>query len=184
MFLRNPSLLQKHVREVLKALLKAGFYAKLSQCPFSVTRFTFLGFCNDLVTGLSHVTNSGPVASTQYHHRAFHLRLYPVTLGTTFPWGLVPPTYLLHLGLVLPTLVLCLDLARSAIPSGLQSDLQKTELTSEGLGPSGVSYHPSPPRSMLSHKKTLSLNAFPRDAIAQYHLFRSSRTSSQLRLRW
>ena len=43
-FLRNPSQHEKHVREVLKALLKAGLYAKLSKCLFSVTRIPFLGF--------------------------------------------------------------------------------------------------------------------------------------------
>ncbi len=44
LFSRNPSQHEKHVREVLKALLKAGLYAKLSKCLFSVTRITFLGF--------------------------------------------------------------------------------------------------------------------------------------------
>ena len=87
-------------------------------------------------------------------------------------------------GLVLPTLVIQLDLARSAILSGLQSDLQGTEHTFERLGPSGVSYHSSPPRSISSHKKTLSLNFIPRDDIAQYHPFGSSRTICQLRPRW
>ncbi len=43
-FSRNPSQHKKHVREVLKALLKAGLYAKLSKCLFSVTRILFLGF--------------------------------------------------------------------------------------------------------------------------------------------
>ena len=43
-FSRNPSQHEKHVREVLKALLKAGLYAKLSKCLFSVTRIPFLGF--------------------------------------------------------------------------------------------------------------------------------------------
>ena len=43
-FLRNPSQHEKHVREVLKALLKAGLYAKLSKCLFSVTCILFLGF--------------------------------------------------------------------------------------------------------------------------------------------
>ncbi len=43
-FLCNPSQHDKHVQEVLKALLKAGFYAKLSKCLFSVTRISFLGF--------------------------------------------------------------------------------------------------------------------------------------------
>ncbi len=44
MFLCNPFQHEKHVREVLKALLKAGLYAKLSKCLFSVTRILFLGF--------------------------------------------------------------------------------------------------------------------------------------------
>ncbi len=43
-FLRNPSQHKKHVREVFKALFKAGLYAKLSKCLFSVTRIIFLGF--------------------------------------------------------------------------------------------------------------------------------------------
>ncbi len=43
MFSRNPSQHEKHVREVLKALFKAGLYAKLSKCLFSVSRITFLG---------------------------------------------------------------------------------------------------------------------------------------------
>ncbi len=43
-FLRNPFPREKHVREVLKALLKAGFYAKLRKCLYSVTRILFLGF--------------------------------------------------------------------------------------------------------------------------------------------
>ncbi len=43
-FLRNPSQHEKHVREVLKAFFKAGLYAKLSKCLFSVTRTPFLGF--------------------------------------------------------------------------------------------------------------------------------------------
>ncbi len=43
-FLRNPSQHEKHVREVLKTLFKAGLYAKLSKCLFSVTRISFLGF--------------------------------------------------------------------------------------------------------------------------------------------
>ncbi len=43
-FSRNPSQHEKHVREVLKVLLKAGLYAKLSKCLFSVTRIPFLGF--------------------------------------------------------------------------------------------------------------------------------------------
>ena len=41
-FLRNSSQNQKHVREVLKALLKARFYAKLSKCLFSQTCIHFL----------------------------------------------------------------------------------------------------------------------------------------------
>ncbi len=43
-FLCNLSQHEKHVREVLKALLKAKSYAKLSKCLFSVTRILFLGF--------------------------------------------------------------------------------------------------------------------------------------------
>ncbi len=43
-FSRNPSQHEKHVREFLKALLKARLYAKLSKCLFSVTRISFLGF--------------------------------------------------------------------------------------------------------------------------------------------
>ena len=43
-FSRNFSQHKKHVREVLKALLKAGLYAKLRKCLFSVTRISFLGF--------------------------------------------------------------------------------------------------------------------------------------------
>ncbi len=47
-FLRNLSQHEKHVREVLKALFKAGLYAKLSKCLFIVTRIPFLGFiCTD-----------------------------------------------------------------------------------------------------------------------------------------
>ncbi len=41
---RNPFQHEKHVREVPKALLKAGLYAKLSKCLFSVTRIPFLEF--------------------------------------------------------------------------------------------------------------------------------------------
>ena len=41
---RNPSQHEKHVRKVLKALLKAGLCAKLSKCLFSFTRILFLGF--------------------------------------------------------------------------------------------------------------------------------------------
>ena len=44
MFSYNLSKYEKHVRKVLKALLKAGLYAKLSKCLFSVTRISFLGF--------------------------------------------------------------------------------------------------------------------------------------------
>ena len=43
-FSRDPSQHEKHVREVLKALFKAGLYAKFSKCLFSVTRLPFLGF--------------------------------------------------------------------------------------------------------------------------------------------
>ncbi len=43
-FSRNLSKHKKHVREVLKALLKAGLYAKLNKCLFSVTCIFFLGF--------------------------------------------------------------------------------------------------------------------------------------------
>ena len=43
-FPRNSSQHKKDVREVLKALLKTGLYAKLSKCLFSVTRISFLGF--------------------------------------------------------------------------------------------------------------------------------------------
>ncbi len=43
-FSRNLFQLEKYVREVLKALLKAELYAKLSKCLFSVTRIPFLGF--------------------------------------------------------------------------------------------------------------------------------------------
>ena len=43
-FSRNFSQYEKHVREVLKALLKAGLYAKLSKCLFSVTRILFFCF--------------------------------------------------------------------------------------------------------------------------------------------
>ena len=43
-FSRNPSQHEKHVREVLKAFFKAGLYAKLSKCLFTVTRISFLGF--------------------------------------------------------------------------------------------------------------------------------------------
>ena len=44
MFLRDPIQHKKQVRKVLKALLKAGIYAKLSKCWFSFTRIFFLGF--------------------------------------------------------------------------------------------------------------------------------------------
>ena len=43
-FWRNSSQHKKHAREVFKALLKAGLYAKLSKCLFSVTRILFLAF--------------------------------------------------------------------------------------------------------------------------------------------
>ncbi len=43
-FLQNSSQHEEHVQEVFKALLKAGLYAKLSKCLFSVTRIPFLGF--------------------------------------------------------------------------------------------------------------------------------------------
>ena len=43
-FLRNSSQHEKSVQKVLKALLKAGLYAKLSKCLFNVTRILFLGF--------------------------------------------------------------------------------------------------------------------------------------------
>ena len=43
-FLRNSSQHEENVREVLKALLNAGLYAKLRQCLFSVTNISFLGF--------------------------------------------------------------------------------------------------------------------------------------------
>ncbi len=40
----NPHQHEKHVREVLKALLKAGWYAKLGKYLFSVTRIPFFSF--------------------------------------------------------------------------------------------------------------------------------------------
>ncbi len=43
-FLRNLFQHEQHVREVLKGLLKAGLFAKLSKPLLSVTRFPFLGF--------------------------------------------------------------------------------------------------------------------------------------------
>ncbi len=43
-FLRNSFQHEKHVRKVLKAFLKAGLYAKLSKCLFSITRIPFLDF--------------------------------------------------------------------------------------------------------------------------------------------
>ena len=43
-FSRNLSQHEKHIREVVKALLKAGVYAKLSKCLFSVNRIPFRGF--------------------------------------------------------------------------------------------------------------------------------------------
>ncbi len=43
-FSRNLSQHENHVREVLKALFKAGLYVKLSKCLFSVTCILFLRF--------------------------------------------------------------------------------------------------------------------------------------------
>ncbi len=43
-FSRNLFQHKKHVREVLKTFLKAGLYAKLSKCLFSVICIPFLGF--------------------------------------------------------------------------------------------------------------------------------------------
>ncbi len=43
-FSRNLSQHEKQIREVVKAFLKAGLYAKLSKCLFSVSRILFLGF--------------------------------------------------------------------------------------------------------------------------------------------
>ncbi len=43
-FSRNFPQHEKYVREVLKAFLKAGLFAKLSKCLFSVTCIVFLGF--------------------------------------------------------------------------------------------------------------------------------------------
>lgn len=43
-FSRDPSQHEKHVRKVLKALLKAWLYATFSKCLFSVTCLPFLGF--------------------------------------------------------------------------------------------------------------------------------------------
>ena len=43
-FSHNLSQHKKHVREVLKAFLKAGLYAKLNKFLFSVTRIPFHGF--------------------------------------------------------------------------------------------------------------------------------------------
>ncbi len=43
-FSRTPSQHKKHIFKVLKALLKAGLYAKLSKFLFSVIRIPFLGF--------------------------------------------------------------------------------------------------------------------------------------------
>ena len=43
-FPSNLSQHEKHVREVLKVLLKSGLYAKLSKCLFSVIRIHFVGF--------------------------------------------------------------------------------------------------------------------------------------------
>ncbi len=42
--MRDLSHHEKHVWEILKALLKADLYAKLSKCLFSVSRILFLGF--------------------------------------------------------------------------------------------------------------------------------------------
>ncbi len=44
LFLRDLSQHEKHVWKVLKALLKARLYAKLSKCLFSVICISFLGF--------------------------------------------------------------------------------------------------------------------------------------------
>ncbi len=44
MFPSNLSQHEKHVREVLKALLKSGLYAKLCKCLFSVIRIYFVRF--------------------------------------------------------------------------------------------------------------------------------------------
>ncbi len=43
-FLRNSSQYEKHIREILKALLKVRLLAKLSKCLFNVTRILFLDF--------------------------------------------------------------------------------------------------------------------------------------------
>ncbi len=43
-FLCNPFQYGKHVWKVLKAFFKAGLYAKLSKCLFSIIRILFLGF--------------------------------------------------------------------------------------------------------------------------------------------
>ncbi len=43
-FSRDPFQHEKQVRGLLKALLKAGLYAKLSKCLFSVTRISFHSF--------------------------------------------------------------------------------------------------------------------------------------------
>ncbi len=43
-FSGNPPQHEKNVQEVLKAFFKAGLYAKLSRCLFSVIRIPFLGF--------------------------------------------------------------------------------------------------------------------------------------------
>ena len=45
----NPSQHEKHVRKVLKALLKTGLYAKLSECLFSVTRILFSAFSSQII---------------------------------------------------------------------------------------------------------------------------------------
>ncbi len=43
-FMRNFFQNERYVREVLKALLKAGLYTKLSKCLFSVICIYFLSF--------------------------------------------------------------------------------------------------------------------------------------------
>ncbi len=128
------------------------------------------------------------VFSTTFHYNSYQppharrsLRLRGEAIGITCSHD--QATWQV-LALVPSTSVLRLDLARSAIPSGLRSDLQRTELNSEGLGPLRVSYHLSLPRSMSSHKRILSLNAILQDIIDQCHPFRSSRTRSQSRPRW
>ncbi len=63
-FSRNPSQHEKHVREVLKTLLKAGLYAKLSKCLFSVTRIHFLGFILTEKKALKWKKIASPQSST------------------------------------------------------------------------------------------------------------------------